>query len=200
MFSETYVGGAYRFARDLMADWEKPLAIYGHNGGIGSRARNIYREVIDMFARLDGIDFRQTAPVGALAYLRPIGLEFEKSEQMLTGPLGKHKSVMATRAGGLDQGNIILNLADIVQRGLDPKNYHFMAGSAINGWKNPDGSYNPKKGALAMEQAVSAFLDSNFDKSEEGHLERLHNYSKTNGLLELKTALEQRYSSLLQSR
>jgi ribulose-bisphosphate carboxylase large chain len=194
MFSETYVGGAYRFARDLMADWERPLAIYGHNGGIGSKGRAIYREVIDLFARLDGIDFRQTAPTGAMAYLRPTGLEFEMSEKTLTMPLGKHKPVMATRAGGLDQGNIIINLQDIKDKGLDPRNYHFMAGSAINGWKNPDGSYNPKNGAKAMEQAVFAFNDSSFDNSPEDHVRRLHQYAGDKGFLELKIALEQRYA------
>ena len=41
----------------------QPPALYGHNAGIGVRTRAIWREVIDLLARLDGIDFRQTAPV-----------------------------------------------------------------------------------------------------------------------------------------
>lgn len=195
MFSETYVGGAYRFARDLMSNWEKPLAIYGHNGGIGSKTKSIYREVIDLFARLDGIDFRQTGPVGSTTYLRPTGLEFKMSEKVLTMLLGNHKPVMVTRAGGLDQGNIVLNLEDILSRGADPRNYHFMAGSAINGWKDKNGSYNPKKGAKAMEQAVYAFEDKAFDNSADNHVKRLYNYSIKKEFLELKTALEQRYHS-----
>ena len=40
-----------------------PPVIYGHNAGIGVKTRGIFREVIDLLARLDGIDFRQTGPV-----------------------------------------------------------------------------------------------------------------------------------------
>ena len=64
MFSETYAGGTVRMVREATARLKNPPAIYGHNAGIGVKTRSIWREVIDFLARLDGIDFRQTAPCG----------------------------------------------------------------------------------------------------------------------------------------
>src|SRR5439155_3599218 len=63
MFSESFAGGTVRMVREATKRLQEPPAIYGHNAGIGVRSRAIYREVIDLLARLDGIDFRQTAPV-----------------------------------------------------------------------------------------------------------------------------------------
>ena len=63
MFSETYAGGTVRMVREATRHLPNPPAIYGHNAGIGVKTRAIWREVIDFLARLDGIDFRQTAPV-----------------------------------------------------------------------------------------------------------------------------------------
>ena len=69
----------------------------------------MYREVLDYFARLDGVDFRQTAPLSCAgeSLLRPAGLEWRKCEEALSRPAGGHPVVMMARAGGLDQGNII---------------------------------------------------------------------------------------------
>ena len=44
--------------RDLTAKLSSPPAIYGHNSGISARTNSIWREVLDLLARLDGIDFR----------------------------------------------------------------------------------------------------------------------------------------------
>src|SRR5579875_1796554 len=63
MFSETFAGGTVRMVRDAMRHLDRPPAIYGHNAGIGIKTRGIWREIVDFLARLDGIDFRQTAPV-----------------------------------------------------------------------------------------------------------------------------------------
>src|SRR5207249_4809948 len=63
MFSETFAGGTVRMVREATRQTPNPPAIYGHNAGIGVKTRGIWREVIDLLARLDGIDFRQTAPV-----------------------------------------------------------------------------------------------------------------------------------------
>ena len=63
MFSETYATGTVRMVREATKGLPNPPAIYGHNAGIGTRTRGIFREVVDTLARLDGIDFRQTAPV-----------------------------------------------------------------------------------------------------------------------------------------
>jgi ribulose-bisphosphate carboxylase large chain len=111
MFSEIYGRGGVRLARDYMMRTGRQVPIYGHNGGITPLTRVIYREILDMFARLDGIDIRQTGPIGTheTPLLRPYGREWETSERVLTKPLGKHKPVMVARAGGLDQGNIILS-------------------------------------------------------------------------------------------
>ena len=92
----------------------------------------IWRDVIDLLARLDGIDFRQTAPVRkGTPFIYPYGDEWLASERVLTQPVPGIKPTMIARAGGLDQGNIILNLADAERRGLS-ESILFLAGSAIN--------------------------------------------------------------------
>ncbi len=60
---------------------------------------------------------------------------------------------MIARAGGLDQGNIIPNLADAERRGRSA-NILFLAGSAINSVKNVQGRPDPRLGAEAMLQAL----------------------------------------------
>ncbi|OHB80498.1 MAG: hypothetical protein A2V98_02605, partial [Planctomycetes bacterium RBG_16_64_12] len=151
MFSEYYVGGAVRMVRDMTADLPDAPAIYGHNGGITARTRHIWREVLDLLARLDGIDFRQTAPLSSgRGLLRPCGLEWRACEKVLRRPLAGHAPVMMARAGGLDQGNIIPNLLDVAA-GAGSDHYLFLAGSAINGIKNRHGEYDPALGAEAMQ-------------------------------------------------
>ena len=133
-----------------------PPAIYGHNAGIGVKTRGgIWREVIDLLARLDGIDFRQTAPV------RPGPAVHSPLRRGMGGVRGDScpascrafRPTMIARAGGLDQGNIILNLADAERRGL-AANILFLAGSAINSIKNAQGRPDPRLGAEAMLQAL----------------------------------------------
>ena len=159
MFSEyLYAGGGVRIVRDHLSSLACPPAIYGHNGGISCRTRHVYRELLDYFARLDGVDFRQTAPLSCTGenFLRPTGLEWRKCEEALSRPAAGHPAVMMARAGGLDQGNIIQNLMDAKECG-DVGNYLFLAGSAINGIKNRNGRYDPKLGAAAMSQALNLF-------------------------------------------
>ena len=140
MFSETFAGGAFRMVREATKHLARPPAIYGHNAGIGVKTRAIWREVIDLLARLDGIDFRQTAPVrpGAKPFIRPYGAEWLASEEILTRPLPGIKATMIARAGALDQGNIGLNLAEAARRGIT-ENILFLAGSAINSIKDAAG-------------------------------------------------------------
>ena len=119
MFSETYAGGTVRMVREATKNLANPPAIYGHNAGIGIKTRGIWREVIDFLARLDGIDFRQTAPVRpGSPYIRPYGAEWQASEEALTRPVAGINPTMITRAGGLDQGNLILNLQDLESKGI----------------------------------------------------------------------------------
>ena len=89
MFSETFAGGTVRMVREATKHLPRPPAIYGHNAGIGVKIRGgIWREVIDLLARLDGIDFRQTAPVRpGTPFLRPYGAEWEASEEVLSREL-----------------------------------------------------------------------------------------------------------------
>jgi len=101
---------------------------------------------------------------------------------------------MVARAGALDQGNIILNLDDIKKRGYDKGNFLMLAGSAINEWRDEEEKYNPKGGAVAMEQAIQIYNDYDFDpEPRSSHVERLHTRAKELGYKELASALEQRY-------
>jgi len=195
MFSEYYAGGAVRTARELTRSLPQPPAIYGHNGGISTRTRHVYREVLDLFARLDGVDFRQTAPLtsaGRAGLLRPFGREWRECERVLSEPLAGHAPVMMARAGGLDQGNIITNLLDVT-RGAGVTNYLFLAGSAINSIRNTRGEYDPVLGAEAMRQALDVYETGVFDTVEAATVEALKEHADASGLEALATSLRQRY-------
>jgi hypothetical protein len=172
----------------------RPPMIYGHNAGIGVKTRGIWREVIDLLARLDGIDFRQTAPVRPGApFLRPYGAEFIASETALSRPLAGIKPTTLVRAGALDQGNIGLNLADAEQRGIGEL-IMFLAGSAINSIKGPDGKPNPQIGIAAMQQAIEIHRGGELAAAGvEEHLPALAAVAQRQGLKELQEALRQRY-------
>jgi ribulose 1,5-bisphosphate carboxylase large subunit-like protein len=198
MFSETYAGGTVRLVREATKHLPRPPAIYGHNAGIGVKTRGIWREVIDTLARLDGIDFRQTAPVKpGTPFLRPYGDEWLASEAALTRPLAGRNPTMITRAGALDQGNIILNLMDAERRGLT-EGILFLAGSAINSIKNAQGHYDPKLGAEAMTQALDVHRSGELrDTPIDEHLDALAALARRKNLKALNTALEQRYPGRL---
>ncbi len=99
MFSESYAGGTVRMIREATSQMKNPPAIYGHNAGIGVKTRSIWREVIDLLARLDGIDFRQTAPLRpGSPFIRPYGAEWRASEDALTRPIKGINPTMITRA------------------------------------------------------------------------------------------------------
>jgi ribulose-bisphosphate carboxylase large chain len=195
MFSETFAGGAVRMVREFTKNLPRPPAIYGHNAGIGVKIRGgIWREVIDLLARLEGIDFRQTAPVRpGTPFLRPYGAEWEASEEILSRDLPGIRPTMIARAGGLDQGNIILNLADAERRGLEP-NILFLAGSAINSVKNARGRPDPKLGTEAMEQALDVHRSGELaDVPIDDHLAALISVARRRNLAALLEALRQRY-------
>lgn len=196
MFSESFAGGTVRLVREATKRLSQPPAIYGHNAGIGVKTRGgIWREVIDLLARLDGIDFRQTAPVRqGLPFIYPYGDEWLASERVLTQPLPGLKPTMIARAGGLDQGNIILNLADAEARGLG-ESILFLAGSAINSIKNSSGKPDPKLGAEAMEQALEVHRSGELRHvSPDEHLRALTALADRKNLNALREALRQRYS------
>ncbi|MDB5351095.1 MAG: hypothetical protein JWN86_2342 [Planctomycetota bacterium] len=194
MFSETYATGAVRMVREATKNLPTPPAIYGHNAGIGTRTRGIFREVVDMLARMDGIDFRQTAPVKpGIPFLRPYGQEWVASEEALTKPLPGIKKTMITRAGALDQGNIILNLQDAERRGIN-EDVLFLAGSAINSIKNEKGIYDPRLGAEAMTQALDVHRSGELDDVPiEEHLDALVALAERTGRKALRESLRQRY-------
>jgi len=194
MFSETFAGGTVRMVREGLKKMANPPAIYGHNAGIGVKTRGIWREVIDLLARLDGIDFRQTAPVKpGLPFLRPYGAEWLASENILSCSLPGINPTMVVRAGALDQGNIGLNLADAEQRGLTEK-VLFLAGSAINSIKNGQGKADPKLGAEAMMQALEVHRSGELrGLPAEKHLTALIALAERQKLSALRTALRQRY-------
>ncbi|PZS01301.1 MAG: hypothetical protein DLM70_12095 [Chloroflexi bacterium] len=194
MFSETFGGGTVRMVREATKDRTQPPAIYGHNAGIGTRTRTIWREVIDLFARLDGIDFRQTAPINpATPFLRPYGREWEASERTLTRPLPTIKPTMIVRAGGLDQGNILLNLADVEQRGVT-EDVLFLAGSAINSVKDARGLPSPALGAQAMMEALEVYRSGALrDVPGKDQVRELADLARRRGFHALREALRQRY-------
>jgi ribulose-bisphosphate carboxylase large chain len=194
MFSQTYAGGAVRMVRDAFRHLPDPPAIYGHNAGIGVYTRSIWREVIDFLARLDGIDFRQTAPVKPGApFIRPYGQEWEASEDALTRPIPGINPTMITRAGGLDQGNIILNLQDLEQRGT-ARNVLFLAGSAINTIKNPKGEADPQLGLKALMEAIAMHETGELNGvPADEHLDALAAAARRHGFHALGESLRQRY-------
>jgi ribulose-bisphosphate carboxylase large chain len=197
MFSESFAGGTVRLVREATKNLPQPPAIYGHNAGIGVKTRGIFREVIDFLARLDGIDFRQTSPVKpGTPFLLPYGQEWEASEEILARPLPGINPTMIVRAGALDQGNIILNLADAERRGITDK-VLFLAGSAINSIKNAKGKPDPALGALAMTQALEAHRSGALaDVPVKKHLYALARLARDKKLAALRVALRQRYPDL----
>lgn len=195
MFSETYAGGTVRMVREATRHLDRPPAIYGHNAGIGTRTnRAIFREVVDLLARLDGIDFRQTAPVRpGDPFIRPYGAEWHASEDALTRPLPGIKPTMIARAGALDQGNLILNLMDAEARGIVP-NVLFLAGSAINTIKDAAGRPDPMLGTEAMLQALEVHRSGQLRGVPiDGHLAALAALAAREKLTSLLEALRQRY-------
>ena len=196
MFSESFANGTVRMVREATKHLPQPPAIYGHNAGIGVKTRGgIWREVVDLLARLDGIDFRQTAPVRqGTPFIYPHGDEWLASERGLTQPLPGIKPTMIARAGGLDQGNIILNLADAEARGLSG-HILFLAGSAINSIKNAAGKPDPKLGAEAMQQALEVHRSGELRGMDAaGHLTALAALADRKSLKALREALRQRYA------
>jgi ribulose-bisphosphate carboxylase large chain len=195
MFSETFAGGTVRMVREATCHLPEPPAIYGHNAGIGVKTRSIWREVIDLLARLDGIDFRQTAPLKpGDPFIRPYGQEWEADEWTLSRPLPGINPTMITRAGALDQGNIGINLADAEARGLSG-NILFLAGSAINSIHNERGQADPKIGAAAMTQAIEVHRSRELADVPIGeYLQALMAVAQRRSLKELQLALKQRYA------
>jgi ribulose-bisphosphate carboxylase large chain len=194
MFSETFAGGTVRMVREFTRLLPKPPALYGHNAGIGTKTRAIWREVIDLLARLDGIDFRQTAPLRAGSpYIRPYGAEWLASEHALARPLPGIKPTMIARAGALDQGNIILNLQDVETKGI-AQNVLFLAGSAINSIKDSHGEPDPRIGLEAMLQAIEIHRSGALAGiSIDRHLSALVELARSRNLKELSESLRQRY-------
>ncbi len=194
MLSETWAGGTVRMVREATRGMDCPPAIYGHNAGIGVKTKGIWREVIDLLARLDGIDFRQTAPVKpGTPFLKPYGQEWEASEAVLVKPLQGIRPTTIVRAGALDQGNIGLNLTDAARRGLT-ESVLFLAGSAINSIKNAQGKADPRLGAQAMQEAIDVHRSGTLAGiSAEEHTRELYNLACRSSLSALKTSLEQRY-------
>ena len=151
--------------------------------------------MIDLLARLDGIDFRQTAPVRpGRPFLKPYGLEWTASEEILSRRLPGIKPTMIVRAGSLDQGNISMNLADAERRNL-LGNVLFLAGSAINSIKNSAGKTDARLGAEAMMQALEVHRSGELRDVPAGQqLAKLIALAKRKKLRALQAALRQRYS------
>src|SRR5207247_167553 len=100
---------------------------------------------------------------------------------------------MIVRAGGLDQGNIGLNLADAERAGIS-QNVLFLAGSAINSIKNAAGKPDSHLGAEAMMQAIEVHQSGELrDTPMAEHLRALIAVAERRQLRALREALRQRY-------
>ena len=194
MFSESFAGGTVRMVREATKHLSSPPVIYGHNAGIGVKTRALFREVVDLLARLDGIDFRQTAPIrSGTPFLKPYGAEWQASEEVLARPMQGIKPTMIVRAGALDQGNISLNLADAEHRGIT-EGVLFLAGSAINSIKNGAGKPDARLGAEAMKQALDVHRSGELrGLPTTDHLDALIALAERQQLKALREALRQRY-------
>ena len=150
--------------------------------------------MIDLLARLDGIDFRQTAPLRpGSPFIRPYGAEWHASEAALTRPIPGINPTMITRAGALDQGNIILNLEDLESKGI-AQNVLFLAGSAINSIKGKNGKPEPRIGLEAMIQAIEVHQSRELKGIPMAeHLAALAALAERKNLSALSEALRQRY-------
>ena len=197
MFSDQFAGGTTRMVREATAALSAPPALYAHNSGISTRTRAVWREVLDLLVRLDGADFRQTAPINpGASLLRPYGREWLNCERELTRPLGSIKPVMIARAGGLDQGNIILNLRDAAARGYGD-GILYLAGSAINSIKDSAGKASPALGSAAMLEALEAYSSGAVAGEDPAHhLRELYGHARAQRKHALQAALEQRYPQL----
>ena len=94
---------------------------------------------------------------------------------------------MITRAGALDQGNLILNLQDVETRGI-AQNVMFLAGSAINSIKNAQGQARPAArprrhgpgdrgpplGRACKDVPIDEHLDALADVARRKNLKALH--------------------------
>ena len=103
---------------------------------------------------------------------------------------------MIARAGGLDQGNIVLNLADVAEN-LPKGQALYLAGSAINSVQDSSGQPNAKLGAQAMREAVDLWRRCEAPvkvNDPAGHVWALYDVARRKRLTALMTALEQRYA------
>ena len=126
-------------------------------------------------------------------YIRPYGAEWKASEEALTRPVGGINPTMITRAGALDQGNLILNLQDLEAKGI-AQSLLFLAGSAINTIKSKDGKPDPRIGLEAMLQAIEVHRSGDLkDTPMEEHLTALSALAGRKNLTALGEALRQRY-------
>ncbi len=189
MFSETYYGGLFRAARDYIKEKGLNLAIYAHNGGICVKTSHINRLVLDRLARLDGADWRQTAPTGETCYLRPLAWQRDADEDVLTNNQDKKKATICVRAGGLDQGNLLQNLYECAD---ELSNYMFLMGSAINSIKNAAGQYDPAIGI----RAIRSLLELYERRVKVGSVAELYKLARAEGMGDLATCLSQRYDRI----
>ena len=84
-------------------------------------------------------------------------------------------------------------LADAEKRGIQ-ENILFLAGSAINSLKRPDGTAAAQLGIDAMQQAIGVHESGELrEVPAEEHLKALAAVAKRRGLAELSEALRQRY-------
>jgi len=104
---------------------------------------------------------------------------------------------MIVRAGGLDQGNIILNLIDAERRGLS-SSILFLAGSAINSIQGKHGRPDPQLGAAAMLEALEVYRSGELHETPmDEHLAALAAVARRRKMDALGEVLRQRYPGVV---
>ena len=195
MFSETYAGGTVRMVREATRNLPNPPAIYGHNAGIGVKtALDLARG--DRPARPSRR--HRLPPDGARPSRLAVHPPVRRRMARLRGrPHAADRAginpTMITRAGALDQGNLILNLQDVESRGI-ARNVLFLAGSAINSIKGKDGRADPRIGLEALAQAIEVHRSGELkDVADGGAPDGSRRPRRAEEPGALREALRQRY-------
>ena len=195
MFSETYAGGTVRMVREATKHLPQSA---GHLRPQRRHRRQDPRHLA-RGDRLPGPARRHRFPPDGPGAARlaltsaPTARSGSASEEALTRPIAGINPTMITRAGALDQGNLILNLQDLEAKGI-AQNVLFLAGSAINTIKDKSGKPDPRIGLEAMLQAIEVHRSGELkDTPIDEHLAALAALAERKNLTALREALRQRY-------
>ena len=103
---------------------------------------------------------------------------------------------MITRAGALDQGNIILNLEDVERRGIAEQTSCSWPARRSTRSRTPEGEADPRLGLEAMLQALEVHRSGALARRADGELPRRPRRWPAGSTWRSAEALRQRYPAL----